>query len=97
MSDHLRCDLDQLEEAADQLSAIGREFQRAGDNADDARAAVGHAGLAARLDHFAEGWRIRREDLLDDMTHLADLTREAAETYRRVDDELAAALEGSTR
>lgn len=94
MSDHLRCDVTQLEEAAAQLDALGTAFQRAGDVADDARAAVGHPRLAARVGEFADGWEVRREDLLEDMTYLAEMTHEAASTYRQVDDELAAGIEG---
>ena len=93
MSDRLRVDLGRLEEAGRQLDALGREFQQAGNIADDARAAVGHPGLAGKLEHFADGWKVRREDLLEDMTHLAELTHEAVRTYRDVDDDLASAFE----
>ena len=97
MSDRLRCDLDQLRAAGDQLDVLGREFQHAGQTADDARAAVGHAGLADRLDSFAAGWKVRREDLLEDMTHLAEMTHAAVATYKDVDDQLAAGLRGEQR
>ena len=95
MTDSLRVDLAMLEEAGGQLDVLGREFQRAGDIADDARAAVGHPRLASRIGEFVDGWKVRREDLLEDMTYLAEMTHEAARTYKQVDDELAAALEES--
>ena len=94
MTDRLCVDLGQLEEAARQLDSLGHEFQQAGNLADDARSAVGHPGLAARLDHFADGWQVRREDLLEDMTRLAEMTDEAVRTSRDVDRDLAAAVEG---
>ncbi|MCW2581865.1 MAG: hypothetical protein JWQ53_655 [Klenkia sp.] len=97
MSDRLRVDLGQLEEAARQLDSVGHEFQQAGNLVDDARSAVGHDGLAAQLDHFADGWKVRREDLLEDMTRLAGMTHEAVRTYRDVDDDLASAFEGTAR
>ena len=93
MGDRLRCDLGMLERAATSLDALGREFAEAGDLSDDASAAVGHSGLAGRLRHFSEGWKVRREDLLEDMTHLAELTHTAVTTYRDVDEQLAAAVE----
>ncbi|SOE01468.1 hypothetical protein [Blastococcus haudaquaticus] len=93
MSDRLVVDLAALEEAGRQLDSLGREFQQAGDIADDARAAVGHAGLSSRLGEFVDGWKVRREDYLEDMTYLAELTHQAASTYREVDDQLAAAFE----
>lgn len=89
MGDRLRCDLAELERAAASLDALGREFQQAGDLSDDASEAVGHPGLASRLQHFSDGWRVRREDLLEDMTHLAELTHTAVSTYRDVDQSLA--------
>ena len=94
MSDRLRCDVDQLTAAGNQLDALGRAFQQAGHLADDARSAVGHPRLAVRLDEFVDGWKVRREDLLEDMTYLAEMTHQAASTYRQVDDDLAAAIEG---
>ena len=97
MSDRLRVDLGQLEAAARELDSLGHEFQQAGNLADDARAAVGHGGLAARLDHFADGWKVRREDLLEDMAHLEELTRQAVTAYRDVDHQLAAAFEENDR
>ena len=94
MSDRLCVDLGQLEEAGRQLDTLGNEFQQAGNLVDDARTAVGHDRLATRLDSFADGWKVRREDLLEDMTHLAEMTQEAVRTYREVDAQLAGACEG---
>jgi hypothetical protein len=37
---------------------------------------------------------VRREDLLEDMTHLAGMTHDAVKTYREVDDQLATAFQG---
>jgi hypothetical protein len=91
VGDHLRCDLAELERAARALDALGREFSQAADLSDDASTAVGHGGLAGKLQHFSDGWRVRREDLLEDMTHLAELTHTAVTTYRDVDSQLAAA------
>lgn len=92
MGDALRCDLDELTRAAEVLDALGTDFQRASALSEDAADAVGHPGLAGALQHFADGWRVRREDLLDDMTHLAELTHTAVQTYRDVDRQLAAVL-----
>lgn len=97
MSDRLRYDLDQLRLAADQLDVLGREFQRAGEVVEDARAAVGHPHLADRLGHFVDGWKVHRQDLLEDMTHLAEMTHSAVTTYTQVDDQLTGALDGSDR
>ena len=95
MSDRLQVDLAMLEGVGRELDVLAGEFQHAGDIADDARSAVGHGHLAGRLEEFVDGWKVRREDYLEDITYLADMTREAARTYRQVDDELAAALETS--
>jgi hypothetical protein len=95
VSDFLRCDVAQLTEAGNQLDALGSAFQQAGNLADDARSAVGHPRLGSRLQEFADGWKVRREDLLEDMTYLADMTHQAASTYKQVDDELAGAIEGA--
>ena len=94
MGDRLRVDLGQLEDAGRSLDTLGDEFQRAGNLVDDARTAVGHDRLATRLASFADGWKVRREDLLEDMSHLAEMTQEAVRTYREVDAQLAAACEG---
>jgi len=91
--DALRCDLSALADAAAALDALTREFRAAGDLADDARSAVGHGGLAGALEEFAGGWKVRRQDMVEDMQHLADMTHTAVTTYRDVDTQLAAAVD----
>jgi uncharacterized protein YukE len=97
VSDRLKVDLGQLTEAARQLDLLGAELQRAGNGLDDARAAVGSGHLADKLQHFVDGWRVHREDLLEDIQHLAGTTHKAVDTYRQADDQLAQAVRGDGR
>lgn len=89
---HLKCDLRDLEAAAASLTSLVGELRGAGDLADDARSAVGHARLSGKLDHFADGWKVRRQDLVEDLQHLEKMTTQAVRTYREVDAQLASAF-----
>lgn len=94
MAETLKVDLAELERAAAALTALGEAFRSSGDLADDAGAAAGHRGLASACEQFHDSWKVRRSELLEEITKLSRTTQTAVDTYVTVDQELASALTG---
>ena len=89
----LSIDMETLRTLADDLASIKREFENADENASAAAEATGHDGLQDRVNEFADKWRIKREDMMADLTTLADVIRQVTDTFTQVDADLARALE----
>jgi hypothetical protein len=81
------------------LSSLGRELTGlAGamngttDNRWD-REEVGSDRVADALDHFAGNWDDKRELLTRSLEEVGEMATSSAETFREIDDELAAKVE----
>ncbi len=81
------------------LSSLGRELTGlAGamngttDNRWD-REEVGSGRVADALDHFAGNWDDKRELLTRSLEEVGEMATSSAETFREIDDELAAKVE----
>ncbi|AEG45267.1 hypothetical protein [Isoptericola variabilis] len=85
--------MDDLKALAEDLAAIRDELQDADANAADAAEATGDDELRDRVNDFADKWRIKREEMLADVTTLADIINQIVENFGQVDRDLARALE----
>jgi hypothetical protein len=81
---------------AEQITAIGGEFERATSLVDSYADALGSAQVAAALDSFAGNWAIHRQRLIADLSKEAALARGAVDAYRGTDASLTAALVKAT-
>ncbi|BDZ41251.1 hypothetical protein GCM10025865_05500 [Paraoerskovia sediminicola] len=89
----LSMDMEALRTLADDLDAICAELSEADDVSEVAAHATGHDALADRVRDFADKWRVKREDMLGDVTKLRDAVMTIAENFTQVDADLAKALE----
>ena len=92
MGSGIRVDLGQLTAAATSLDVIADACRGADALARSAQEACGHALLATRLGRFADEWEVNRARLTTALEAFAELTHTAAQTYRDVDQQLAAAV-----
>ncbi|MFF4231621.1 hypothetical protein [Streptomyces sp. NPDC001820] len=97
MSDRTRADLDMIKDCSDSLYRIHREFKENGNPADDYENALGSEKLRDVFDDFSSTWKKNRKQLMKDIESLAKFTANAAETYDKVDHELAEALRGAKK
>lgn len=88
-------DMNQLTQLAEDLKAITEELQDADSNASEAADATGHDDLRNKVNDFADKWRIKREDMLKDVSNLSGMITTIVENFGQVDNDLAKALEGS--
>lgn len=87
--------MDDLTTLAEDLRTIKDELAGADANAADAADATGHDELRDRVNDFADKWRIKREEMLADVTTLSDMINQIVENFGQVDRDLAKALESS--
>jgi hypothetical protein len=87
-------DLALLKTAAGSVDVIADAFRGADDLAESAQQACGHPLLARRLGQFADEWRVNRTRMTKQLEEFGELTHTAVDTYRDVDQQLAAALRG---
>jgi DNA-binding ferritin-like protein len=84
---------DELTQLAADLEAIREELADADANAAEAADATGHDELRDHVNDFADKWRIKRGEMLDDVTTLSEMITTIVENFGQVDKDLAAALE----
>ncbi len=87
--------MDDLTTLAEDLKTIKEELADADANAADAADATGHDELRDKVNDFADKWRIKREEMLADVTTLSDMINQIVENFGQVDRDLAKALEDS--
>lgn len=88
-------DMNQLKQLADDLKAITKELEDADSNASSAAEATGHDELRDRVNDFADKWRVKRGDMLKDVSNLSGMISTIVENFGQVDKDLAKALEGA--
>lgn len=88
MSD-IRIDLDRLERATTRLTTVATEFSATEELGQAVEAAVGHPILSMVLADFTAGWSVRRGELNEELTFLAEATRAIHDTFVELDIELA--------
>ncbi|GAA1715869.1 hypothetical protein GCM10009809_10010 [Isoptericola hypogeus] len=89
----LSIDMDELRTLAEDLKTIKEEFEGADDHAEDAANATGHDGLRDKVNDFADKWRIKREEMTENVVKLQGIVQQISDTFTQVDTELAKALE----
>lgn len=90
--DQLIIDTLVLDAARIDVDRIHSEFTDATARTDRLADAVGHAGLAERVQVFADNWDYRRGELADQLATVRDNLANIIEGFAAVDQELAAAL-----
>ncbi len=89
----LSIDMEALRHLAKDLKAIADEFQHADDNSDAAAEATGHSELGHKVRDFADKWRIKRNDMTENVVKLQGIIQQIVDTFSEVDADLAKALE----
>ncbi|MFF1377058.1 hypothetical protein [Streptomyces sp. NPDC058308] len=92
MSGRTRADLGVIRECSESLFRIHREFKDNSNPADGYDNALGSEKLRDVFDDFSDTWKKTRKKLMKDIEQLAKFTDTAADTYDKVDHELAEAL-----
>lgn len=93
----LDLNLEDLRALADDLTSIRSEFENADDNAEDAAEATGHDELRDIVNDFADEWRIKRGDMMEDLSKLTDVINQIADSFTELDTELGNALEDGAK
>ncbi|AWZ08751.1 MULTISPECIES: hypothetical protein [unclassified Streptomyces] len=97
MSERTRADLEMIRECSDSLFAIHRQFKDNSNPADAYDDALGSKKLREVFDDFSDTWKKTRKKLMEDIQHLAEFTKTAADTYDEVDSKLAEALRSAKK
>lgn len=92
-TEDLKIDLDRLKQLAEDLHLLEKELNDADDRSEDAADAVRHDQLGDRVREFADGWRVKRENMIENVTTLRTNLSAVSDTFREVDAELAKSLE----
>ena len=87
-------DLDAMDLAASELTALRTEFLGAVEFNRDLGAATGHRRLGGVVDGFASAWNIRREQISDAMLTVAEAAQAISETFSELDAALAKRARG---
>lgn len=85
-----------LSDLGSDLGRVATEFAEANVRSDAIAAAVGHDRLSDTVRSFAHGWDDTREDMVEQITFLAEATTAIAETLVETDSELACSLEDAS-
>jgi uncharacterized protein YukE len=89
--------MDALRDLAKDLKTIADEFKDADGNSDDAAQATGHDELAGKVRDFADKWRIKRQDMTENVVKLQGIIQQIVDTFGKVDADLAKALERAAK
>lgn len=96
MSGRLRIDLDALSASATDLAKIANEFDDADTAVDLVTDAIGTASQTGKLRHavqdFAGTWRIRRQEVKENVRYLSQTAAAVAEHLASTDQDLATNL-----
>lgn len=90
--EQLIVDLLLLDSIETDVGRIKSEFTGATARSERLGDAVGHAGLAARVESFASSWDQRRSELVDQLDTVQTHLETVVEGFRTTDTELAKAL-----
>ncbi|MFG2311381.1 hypothetical protein ACGFS9_22350 [Streptomyces sp. NPDC048566] len=97
MSDQ-QADIGRIKECSRALKRIRDTFAERADPAEGyGIAEIGSQQILDAFDQFAGNWKIHRRKLTDELETLHGITRTAAESYEKIDHELAEALRNSER
>ncbi|WP_141779361.1 hypothetical protein [Nocardioides albertanoniae] len=91
----IRLNLDDLQKLWSDLSRVCDQFGQTDGVGVDLIDAVGHDGLADRLEDFGSSWDERREDMVDDLDTVWRGVRLVEQGFRELDAELGDSLEGA--
>jgi hypothetical protein len=94
MAGQLKIKTTVLVSAGSSLRTVATEFEGANAGAEGIGDALGHAGLADKVNHFARGWDDRRAKMLESMAFLAEACTGIGEGFEDLDRQFAAALRG---
>lgn len=92
MDETLIVDLLLLDAIAIDVGRIHSEFSGATARAERLGDAVGHAGLAQKVESFASSWDMRRGELVEQLDTVKKHLGTVVEGFRTTDTELAKAL-----
>lgn len=87
--DGLQVQTDVLREAGFALSAVLGELEAAPELTDPGSDVIAHRALRDQLQHVGSGWRRARTETIASIDGLGKAAVDAAETYERLDTELA--------
>lgn len=88
----IQVDPEQLMEAGGQLMGIVDAFTYANDDAASLADQVGHRGLAGKVRDFAQNWQSRRQEMLEVIGNLGEVSEGVGIAFEEWDRELANAL-----
>ncbi len=91
----LSVNMEELRTLAEDLKTIKDEFEGADDRAEDAADATGDDELRDKVNDFADKWRVKREEMTENVVKLQGIIQQIVDTFTEVDTELAKALEES--
>lgn len=94
MDDRLRVETDVLRDAGRALREVLYELESAPELTDPGSDVIAHSALRDRLQHVGSGWRRSRTETMTSIDRLGEAAVGAAETYERLDTELARWLWG---
>lgn len=92
----LRIDTERVRSVGTGLARIANEFANANVRSDRIAEAVGHDGLADAVRSFAHAWDDTREDMTESIKGLGEATSAIADIFEQADQELAAAMDGTS-
>jgi hypothetical protein len=82
-----------LAEMAGELMGLTKEFEGLDDVVEGYESAVGHDGLAGKLDDFATNWSDKRREMVKAMEAIAGYADAAADAYGETETELTGAID----
>ncbi|MFC7809473.1 hypothetical protein [Streptomyces olivaceus] len=86
-------DIDRIRESARALNRIKGTFAERANPADGYGVAeIGSQKILDAFDKFGSNWKIHRRQLTDELEKLHGITKAAADSYDKIDHELAEAL-----
>jgi L-lactate utilization protein LutB len=89
----LLLDLGLLQQLADDLAVISREFTNADKFSKDVADATGHDALRQQVEDFADKWNDKREKMVEELDALQSMVKAVSDGFTTVDDRFAKALE----
>ena len=93
--DGFTVDVDALTAAGQGIKDVmGKLDQKSVEDIDCDSDAVGHGGLADRLESFCGRWQVGVENLLEDGAQIAQRLLDSADVYQGHDDAIAKVLSG---
>lgn len=87
-----RVDTEVLRNAGARLRDVVQSLQGAKDDAASLAGHVGHAGLAGRVRDFADSWQSRRQEMLETIGSLGEVSENVGIAFEEWDSELARAV-----